>query len=217
MLRKNNVLRTMKKLCCIGLLCIVLAGCKSKIPGDIIQPDKMAAVLYDIHVTDGYIGTIPRQDSAKIVAASYYKGVYRKFGIDSAKYNSSMDYYYAHPDVLGSIYNKVTVSLKKSKDSLDKIAEKKAKLETGKRDRAAKKTKDSLAKVNALLQRPAELKKAKADSLKKRKTDSLKKINTIKNKRDSLKKAINRKKVMNPKKAIDARKFKSEKTAVEIK
>ena len=103
-----------------GLLLIVIGGCKPKIPENIIQPDKIGLVLYDIHIVDGYIASIPKADSAKKVSAAYYKGVYKKFAIDSALFTKSMDYYYNHPDELSKIYEGVTASLKKSKDSLDK-------------------------------------------------------------------------------------------------
>lgn len=176
----------MRKICCIGFLFIVLAGCKSKVPGDLIQPDKMAAVLYDIHVTDGYIGTIPQQDSAKKVSAAYYKGIYAKFDIDSVKYTKSMAFYFAHPDVMNGIYQQVMSALKKSKDSLDKINQKILKLEAAKRAKALKKTTDSLAKIKARLMKPADIRKAKADSLKKVKTDSLKKVKALKKTKDSL-------------------------------
>ena len=157
----------MKKLWCIGLLFLVIAGCKSKIPGDIIQPDKMGAVLYDIHITDGYVGSIPRQDSAKKVGAAYYKGIYKKFKIDSMSYTRSMNYYFANPDLLSKIYEGVTKNLKTSKDSLDKINAKKVKLDAAKKAKENKKTQDSLNKIKAKVSNPAMQQTAKRDSLKK--------------------------------------------------
>jgi len=144
LLRKKNVLHTMRKFCWAGLLFIMIGGCKPKIPENIIQPDRMGVILYDIHVVDGYIGSIPKQDSAKKVSAAYYKGVYKKFAIDSVVFTKSMDYYYDHPDVLSTIYEKVTANLKKSKDSLDKI-QKKISLKTAAK---MKLKKDSADKAN---------------------------------------------------------------------
>jgi len=233
----------MRKICCVAFLLLVLAGCRSKTPGDIIQPEKMAAILYDIHVTDGYIGTIPNQDSAKKVSAAYYKGIYAKFGIDSVKYTKSMSYYFANPDVLSGIYVKVTDALKKSKDSIEKINEKVAKLEAAKRAKAVKKTKDSLDKIKAKLS-PLEIKKLKADNLKKKadslrkvKTDSLKVVKAVQKRKDSLAKISSKagnllnskpsqtsssararksKQLIDAKKSIADQKLKSGKTAVEV-
>jgi hypothetical protein len=156
------------------ILCILfLASCKPGIPKTIIQPDDMALVLNDIHIVDGYITTV-RPDSSKIIAASLYNGIYKKFGIDSAKYYTSMDYYYKNPTIMDDIYKKVNAGLLKQKLRLIKIDS----LETAK----------VLAKAKI---------KAKADSIKKvdsvkkvvlkKKTDSLNKVKS-KNRIDSLKK-----------------------------
>jgi len=166
----------MKKLCYIGWL-FILIGCKSKTPAEIIQPDKMSRVLYDIHIADGYISTLSAPDSAKKVAASYYKGIYKKFGVDSVLYTKSMNYYYAHPDELSSIYRTVTASLTKTKDSLDKIEAKVLKLEALKK---VKKEKDSLAKVKAKGLKPAVVKGAKKDSVIKAKPQRAKALNAKK-------------------------------------
>ena len=111
----------MKRFLPIIIFFIVLQGCDSGIPKEIIQPDKMEKILFDVHVVDGYISTIANKDTAKIVASSYYKGVYKKFGIDSALYNQSMDYYYNHPDILEKIYAKVEKKFTVEKAKNDKV------------------------------------------------------------------------------------------------
>ncbi|GAA3951033.1 hypothetical protein GCM10022246_01880 [Pedobacter ginsengiterrae] len=142
---------------------IMLFGCKPKIPKDIIAPDKMQKILYDIHVADGYISTILLPDSSKKVAAAYYKGIYKKFEIDSIQYNKSMDYYYAHPKDLDKIYKNISKTLESQKKTLEKVDSlQKAKIEKVKADKEKlKKTKDSLKKNPAKLkQAPVGLKQA---------------------------------------------------------
>lgn len=161
----------MKRLMWVLAATIMLFGCKPKIPKDIIAPDKMKDILYDIHVADGYVSTILLPDSSKKVAAAYYKGIYKKFGTDSAQYNKSMNYYYAHPKDLDIIYKKISKTLESQKktlekvDSLQKVKIEKARVEKEK----LKKAKDSLKKV------PAEKIKAEKAKLSKTK-DSLKKV-----------------------------------------
>ncbi len=104
----------------ITMILFFLSGCKPGIPGDIIQPDEMAKVLHDIHIADSYLGMNTRPDSVKIKAAEYYKGIYKKYDIDSVMYNKSMDYYYKQPKVLNDIYIKVTSVLTKEKDGIIK-------------------------------------------------------------------------------------------------
>ncbi len=94
----------MNKFFAFLIICVALYACKQGIPKDVIQPDKMEKVLFDIHAVDGYIGTLQKPDTSKIVASSYYAGVYKKFSIDSATYLYSMNYYYKRPDLLDKMY-----------------------------------------------------------------------------------------------------------------
>lgn len=110
----------MRRLICVLMAVVTLAACKQKIPTDIIAPEKMQNILYDIHVTDGYISTIAMPDSSKKVAAAYYKGIYKKFGIDSAKYAQSMNYYYKHPQDLDKMYKNISQRLEKQQKAMEK-------------------------------------------------------------------------------------------------
>jgi hypothetical protein len=111
----------MKKILLLGFIFAVICGCKSPVPKEIIQPDQMQKILYDMHLVDGYINSIPLQDSAKRVAAAYYKGVYKKFGIDSVSYAKSMDFYYANPELMNEMYVKLETELKKNKVKVEKL------------------------------------------------------------------------------------------------
>lgn len=106
----------MKKIFATVSISILFFSCKPGIPKDIIQPEQMEKVLYDIHVVDGYVSILGGQDTAKKVASAFYKGVYKKFNIDSAIYNKSLDYYYKHPPILKKMYDSITVQLTKLKD-----------------------------------------------------------------------------------------------------
>ncbi|WP_182955866.1 DUF4296 domain-containing protein [Pedobacter gandavensis] len=99
---------------------LLISACKPGIPKDIIQPDKMPAILSDIHVVDGYVSGIPEVDSAKKVAGSFYKGIYKKFGIDSALFAKSMTYYNDNPKLLDDIYIRVVGDLSKQKALITK-------------------------------------------------------------------------------------------------
>jgi len=125
----------MRRLIKVLITAVLLIGCKAKTPAGIIEPDRMQKILYDIHVADGYVSTIAMPDSAKKVASSYYKGIYKKFGTDSAEYTRSMNYYYANPAELDKIYKNIFSKLEMQKkmmekaDSLQKVKLKKTKPE----------------------------------------------------------------------------------------
>jgi Domain of unknown function (DUF4296) len=142
---------------------ILWFGCKPGVPDDIIKPDKMEKILYDMHIVDGYLSSIYVVDSAKKVAAAYYKGIYKKFGTDSAEYNKSLLWYNTNPKELEAMYKNIQKSLtrqKKAVEIADKMIQKK------------KFKADSLVIT----------KKFKADSLairKKMKPDSLSKVKAV--------------------------------------
>jgi len=106
----------MKRFFYLIIISIVFYACKPGIPKDIIQPGKMQDVLLDIHIVDGYVSTLPGTDTAKKVGAGYYKGVFKKFDIDSALYNQSINYYYKHPDLMKKMYDSIAVKLTTLKD-----------------------------------------------------------------------------------------------------
>ena len=105
----------MKRLIWVLMIAILWFGCKPGIPDDIIKPDKMEKILYDMHIVDGYLSSIYVVDSAKKVAAAYYKGIYKKFGTDSAQYNKSLLWYNTNPVELETVYKNVQKMLAKQK------------------------------------------------------------------------------------------------------
>lgn len=111
------------------VFCItLLMACKPGIPKDIVQPDEMEKILFDIHVVDGYVTLIPMPDSAKKVTAPLYKGIFKKYGIDSATHAKSMAYYYQHPDLLSKMYDSISSKVGKARDAEIKKREKEEKI-----------------------------------------------------------------------------------------
>ncbi|WP_316837111.1 DUF4296 domain-containing protein [Pedobacter nutrimenti] len=173
----------MKKILLAGIASLFLFGCKPPVPKDIIQPDDMGKILYDIHIADGYVNTIPLPDSAKKVASSFYKGIYKKYGTDSAAYTKSMNFYYTHPDLMSSIYEKIKADLTAAKKKVDKVVV------------------DSVAAANKKLQ-----KKLKLDAAKKAAVPDPKLIKNIKTKDSLLVKKDSA--LVKPKKKIRKKKLK---------
>lgn len=110
----------MKRFFIAIIFCSLFYACKPGIPKSVIQPEEMEKVLYDIHVVDGYAAAMSAAtpDSLKKTITPYYLGVYQKYGIDSVRYNRSLNYYYKHPEVMKTIYDHVTERLLKVKDQV---------------------------------------------------------------------------------------------------
>jgi hypothetical protein len=165
--------KLMKKILFLGVIFVVLSGCKSPVPEDIIQPDQMGKILYDIHMVDSYISTMSNQDSAKRVAASYYKGIYQKFKIDSVSYQKSMDFYYSNPEIMAELYNNIQAKIKDTKTKAEKRQEALLKLETKNRLRRDSLRNDSIKKAD-LVKKKALKKTSVKDSVAKKRADSIK-------------------------------------------
>lgn len=110
----------MRRIFAIIIICISFYACKPGIPADVIQPDKMEKVLFDIHAIDGYVSTLAKPDTVKIVASSYYKGVYKKFNIDSATFERSKNYYFQRPDLLNKMYENLMKQFEAERKRNDK-------------------------------------------------------------------------------------------------
>ena len=113
----------MRKFLSLIFISLSLICCKSnEIPKEIIKPNEMSKILYDIHVADAYVTTIGDADSAKKTSSALYRGIYNKFKTDSVKYNRSMNYYYEHPALLTKMYEKIKTDLEKTKQKQDTVS-----------------------------------------------------------------------------------------------
>lgn len=148
----------MRRLLWVLALVVLAFGCRPGRPKDILEPEEMEKILYDIHVVDGYLSTVYIPDSARKIGSAYYNGIYKKFNTDSAQYTRSLAYYYKEPEELEKIYKNISKKVTQEKSKIEKADS----LATAKIRKA-----DSLK----LAKDP---KKLKVDSLKR--ADSLKKI-----------------------------------------
>ncbi len=74
---------------------------------------KMIEILVDIHLTEGkvnamHLGTV---DSSLVVYNYLEKGVFKKHGIDSARFTNSLNDYMREPKVFKELYKKVFAQL----------------------------------------------------------------------------------------------------------
>ena len=99
---------------------LLFYACKPGVPKNIIQPSEMEKVLFDIHLLEGYVSNLPNPDTSKKVSAAYYKGIYKKFGIDSALYTKSLNYYYTNPVLMKKMYDNITTKLAATREKQTK-------------------------------------------------------------------------------------------------
>lgn len=86
----------------ICFILIFLASCQVKIPKDIIQPDKMEALLYDYHIVQAMGNEVSSMQEYQVKL--YYDYLFKKHGVTKALFDSSLVWYTRHPSNLAEIY-----------------------------------------------------------------------------------------------------------------
>lgn len=97
------------------LVC-VLASCGGRVPNDVVPPEKMANVLFDVHVADGILATQP-VDSARLKMPGLYQAIFDRHGIDSAKLQHSVAYYATQPVLMKDMYLQIEDRMNKLLDA----------------------------------------------------------------------------------------------------
>ncbi len=90
----------------ILLLFFSVACDRNKTPEGVIARKEMVPLLYDFHLAEGYLSSLPI-DSNRLLARQYYTAVFEKYHTDSTHFNRSLRYYSKKPAVLDQIYGEV--------------------------------------------------------------------------------------------------------------
>jgi hypothetical protein len=141
----------------------LLVACKdNKGTDDVIEKDKMALILSDVHLVDGTMMTYGAKDSLYKYGTNRYALLFRKYGIDSPALNRSVKYYTARPDEMIEIYDRIEKILKAKTDSISKVQAMEAAAEAKKMDAKSKAEKkrrvDSLKRDSAKIAEATKLK-----------------------------------------------------------
>ncbi|MCR5132166.1 MAG: DUF4296 domain-containing protein [Prevotella sp.] len=83
---------------------LMLAGCKPGVPGKVLSPRKMEAILYDYHVAKA-MSDIDEDFNDTLRMSVYRKAILKKHGVTEAEYDSAMVYYMRHTRHLKTIYD----------------------------------------------------------------------------------------------------------------
>ncbi|PJJ84752.1 DUF4296 domain-containing protein [Mucilaginibacter auburnensis] len=104
---------------------IFIASCKDN-KGDtgVIDKNKMALILTDIHLVDGTMMMHGANDSIYKYGTNRYKQVFKKYGIDTALFNKSIKYYAGEPEQMVLIYDQIGKLLAAKIDSTGKVQSK---------------------------------------------------------------------------------------------
>lgn len=104
----------MKRSLLLASIALFLCFCQSgtEVPAGIIGKEKLRDILVDIHMTEGALkSNFIIGDSAKKIAPALYDVVYQTHGVTEKEFHQSMDWYFAHPELLEEVQKKVVEEL----------------------------------------------------------------------------------------------------------
>ncbi len=103
------------------LACLVLVNScnsKDKLPADVLKPDKMQAVLWDVIKADVFTAEFIKKDSSKNAAAENLKLQQQIFAIhkiSKADFYRSYDYYKANSEIFKQVMDSMVVRAERDK------------------------------------------------------------------------------------------------------
>ena len=99
------------------LISILIIGCSSNAPENLISEEKMESIIFDIMILNASSGYDLKIDNNMISDEL----IFRKYDIDSAQFYDSELYYSKNPRIQLNIYSNVKRRIQKSIDSLKNI------------------------------------------------------------------------------------------------
>lgn len=102
----------MQKYLFIAICVLLFFACavpdKNAIPEGVLKPEQMELVLYDMHLAEGVVATVPSgADSNARRALGYYQIIYKKHQVTEEQFKQSFQFYVQHPVLLDSVYGRV--------------------------------------------------------------------------------------------------------------
>ena len=103
----------------LTFFCSCLSNNSIKKPENLINQEKMEAILYDLSIINSIRPSSYKNPNYSDMLLDSY--IFLKYGVDSLQLVQSESYYSKIPKIYLKIYNNVEKRLKKTKDSLNKI------------------------------------------------------------------------------------------------
>ena len=96
----------------------LIGACNSKLPSDVLKPDKMQAVLWDVIKADVFTAEFIKKDSTKNAAAENVKlqqQIFALHKISKADFYRSYDYYRSNTEIFKKIMDSMVVRAEKNR------------------------------------------------------------------------------------------------------
>ena len=103
------------------LLLFLLLSCKPALPPDVLSESELEAVLYDFHIAQGMVETLPSSGGYQDMEARRYElhqAVFRKHDITQAQFDSTMVFYCSDLERLNRVYQHLALRMEREAEAL---------------------------------------------------------------------------------------------------
>lgn len=103
------------------LLMALLGSCANKAEKDILSPQKMTDVVWDLIRVDEFASGFLSKDSSLVLKTErqkMYKDVFRLHQVSQQRFSVSYKYYAAHPDLMKVIFDSLTTKGERERKKL---------------------------------------------------------------------------------------------------
>lgn len=103
----------------MGLMAIMLSGCRVNRPDDVLTPKRMEQFLYDYHLAQSITQELPREE--RYTTPAYIEWAYHKHGITKSEFDRSLVWYTRYPKEFAKIYKRLSLTVEREYNAAGKI------------------------------------------------------------------------------------------------
>lgn len=127
-------MKGINKILLLSLLLAFITSCRQS---EVLPPETMRDILYELHRADGAIQAAGYNYSHDQEVAGYYKNILDKYGLTQAEFDSALVWYTDHPQIFNKIYPQVIERLDADFENAKQAREKKIEERRLERERRA--------------------------------------------------------------------------------
>ena len=106
----------------IGIMSLCAVSCKrNNVPADIIQPDEMGKILFDISMAEEFVNSYITKDSSRNKEAEIqreYQKVFMLYKVTEAGFRKSYAYYNSHPLIFKTLMDSLNARGQRARNKL---------------------------------------------------------------------------------------------------
>lgn len=103
------------------IVAVSIFSCNKPTKKEVLPPEKMQAILQDIHLYDAILNEKKYMDkNLKDSTQSYYNSIWKKYNISYSEFNKSLNFYSARPEILTKMYDNILKNYSEQRDSIKK-------------------------------------------------------------------------------------------------